>query len=159
MGHSQHDLAGRSRPAWNAGKRVGVKRPLKVRQIWEIRFFLDREGRSRDRAPPVRYPLEIVPSKHDVQLRLPVTITIDEGVPVPSDDFPEGILADEIMARLRDWLLALPDSSFQLDDLGVKVSRKTPPGTRILDGRLYGDLRNFTEDYERIRKTRKASEK
>lgn len=50
MGHSQYDLAGRSRPAWNAGKRVGVKRPLKVRQVWEIRFFLDREGRSRDRA-------------------------------------------------------------------------------------------------------------
>ena len=32
MGHSQYDLAGQGRPAWNAGKRVGVKRPLKVRQ-------------------------------------------------------------------------------------------------------------------------------
>ncbi|WP_095081834.1 tyrosine-type recombinase/integrase [Mesorhizobium sophorae] len=50
MGHSQYDFAGQDRPVWNAGKRVGVKRPLKVRQIWEIRFFLDREGRSRDRA-------------------------------------------------------------------------------------------------------------
>ncbi|RWP10961.1 tyrosine-type recombinase/integrase [Mesorhizobium sp.] len=50
MGHSQYDLGGQGRLAWNAGKRVGVKRPLKVRQIWEIRFFLDREGRSRDRA-------------------------------------------------------------------------------------------------------------
>jgi hypothetical protein len=50
MGHSQYDLSEGDRPAWNAGKRVGVKRPLKVRQIWEIRFFLDREGRSRDRA-------------------------------------------------------------------------------------------------------------
>ncbi|MER9195732.1 tyrosine-type recombinase/integrase [Mesorhizobium australicum] len=50
MGHSQYDLVGQGHSAWNAGKRVGVKRPLKVRQIWEIRFFLDREGRSRDRA-------------------------------------------------------------------------------------------------------------
>lgn len=50
MGHSQYDLGGQGRLAWNAGKRVGVKRPLKVRHIWEIRFFLDREGRSRDRA-------------------------------------------------------------------------------------------------------------
>jgi site-specific recombinase XerC len=49
MGFSQYDLAGRGRPAWNAGKRVGVKRPLKIPQIWEIRFFLDRESRSRDR--------------------------------------------------------------------------------------------------------------
>lgn len=32
-----------------AGK-VGVKKPLKQRQIWAIRFFLDREGRLRDRA-------------------------------------------------------------------------------------------------------------
>ncbi len=50
MGLSKYDPAGRGRPVWNAGKRVGVKRPLKVRQIWEIRFFLDREGRLRDRA-------------------------------------------------------------------------------------------------------------
>lgn len=50
MGHSQYDLVGQGHSAWNAGKRVGVKRPLKVRQIWEIRFFLDREGRHGDRA-------------------------------------------------------------------------------------------------------------
>ena len=25
MGHSQYDLAGRGRPAWNAGRKVGVK--------------------------------------------------------------------------------------------------------------------------------------
>ncbi|MGR4846244.1 hypothetical protein ACIPSK_27185 [Rhizobium sp. LARHSG275] len=30
--------------------RSGVKKPLKQRQIWAIRFFLDREGRIRDRA-------------------------------------------------------------------------------------------------------------
>lgn len=29
---------------------VGVKKPLKQRQIWAIRFLLDREGRMRDRA-------------------------------------------------------------------------------------------------------------
>jgi site-specific recombinase XerC len=29
---------------------VGVKKPLKQRQTWAIRFFLDREGRMRDRA-------------------------------------------------------------------------------------------------------------
>ena len=50
MGISQYDPGARGRPAWNAGRRVGVKRGLKVRQIWAIRFFLDREGRMRDRA-------------------------------------------------------------------------------------------------------------
>lgn len=82
---------------------------------------------------------------------------IDEGVPVPSDSLPAGVGTDEIMTRLRAWLLALSDSLFQLDDLGLKVSRKTPPGTRIMDGRLLDELRTFTEDYERIRKTQKAS--
>jgi integrase len=35
---------------WNAGKTVGTKRPLTQKQIWAVRFFLDREGRLRDRA-------------------------------------------------------------------------------------------------------------
>ncbi len=50
MGISQYDPTAKGRPAWNTGKQVGVKRPLKVKQIWLIRFFLDREGRMRDRA-------------------------------------------------------------------------------------------------------------
>lgn len=48
MGISQYDPAALGRPAWNAGKQVGVKKPLKQRQIWAVRFFLDREGRMRD---------------------------------------------------------------------------------------------------------------
>lgn len=50
MGISRYDPAAKGRPAWNAGKQVGAKRALKVKQIWLIRFFLDREGRMRDRA-------------------------------------------------------------------------------------------------------------
>ena len=50
MGHSHYDPAMQNRPAWNAGKMVGAKRPLTQKQIWAIRFFLDREGRLRDRA-------------------------------------------------------------------------------------------------------------
>lgn len=50
MGIAQYDPAALGQPAWNAGRQVGVKKPLKQRQIWTIRFFLDREGRMRDRA-------------------------------------------------------------------------------------------------------------
>jgi integrase len=50
MGHSVYDPAFRERPAWNAGRKVGSKRALKPKQIWEIRFWLDRERRLRDRA-------------------------------------------------------------------------------------------------------------
>lgn len=50
MGYSRFDPAMQGRTAWNAGKTVGTKRPLTQKQIWAIRFFLDREGRLRDRA-------------------------------------------------------------------------------------------------------------
>src|SRR5690242_10625089 len=50
MGHSHYDPAMHNRPAWNAGKMIGTKRPLTQKQIWAVRFFLDREGRLRDRA-------------------------------------------------------------------------------------------------------------
>lgn len=50
MGCLQYDPAVQGRAAWNAGKTVGTKRPLTQKQIWAIRFFLDREGRLRDRA-------------------------------------------------------------------------------------------------------------
>ncbi|MER3355850.1 MAG: tyrosine-type recombinase/integrase [Hoeflea sp. D1-CHI-28] len=50
MGISKYDPVAKGRPAWNSDKQVGAKRALKVKQIWLIRFFLDREGRMRDRA-------------------------------------------------------------------------------------------------------------
>ena len=50
MSRSQYDDASRQYAAWNAGKKVGTKRPLTQKQIWAVRFFLDRERRIRDRA-------------------------------------------------------------------------------------------------------------
>jgi site-specific recombinase XerC len=50
MGYSKYDPAMQSRPAWNAGKTVGTKRPLTQKQIWAVRFFLEHTGRIRDRA-------------------------------------------------------------------------------------------------------------
>jgi hypothetical protein len=48
MGYSSYD--GHARPAWNAGRQVGTKRPLKQKEVWAIRFWLEQEGRLRDRA-------------------------------------------------------------------------------------------------------------
>ena len=50
MGLSQYVPAFRERPIWNAGNKVGAKRPLKQRQVWETRFLLDHHRRMRDRA-------------------------------------------------------------------------------------------------------------
>jgi hypothetical protein len=50
VGHSHFDPAEQRLPAWNPGKTVGTKRPLTQKQIWAVRFYLDRERRLRDRA-------------------------------------------------------------------------------------------------------------
>lgn len=50
MGHSDLDPAVHARRPWNAGQCVGPKRPLKPRDIWAIRFYLDEHRRIRDRA-------------------------------------------------------------------------------------------------------------
>lgn len=50
MGHSEYDPAFAERRPWNAGRKIGAKRALKPQQVGAIRFWLDREGRLRDRA-------------------------------------------------------------------------------------------------------------
>lgn len=50
MGHSDLDPAIRERRPWNVGQSVGPKHPLKPRDIWAIRFYLDEHKRLRDRA-------------------------------------------------------------------------------------------------------------
>ncbi len=50
MTYSHLDPAMQNRVSWNAGRTVGTKRPLTQKQVWAIRFFLDRENRLRDRA-------------------------------------------------------------------------------------------------------------
>lgn len=38
MGQSIYDPAQDCRPAWNAGCKLGAKRPLYPQQVWALRF-------------------------------------------------------------------------------------------------------------------------
>lgn len=49
MGHFTFDPVDAG-PAWNAGRKLGAKRPLKPKEIWAIRFMLDQAKKVRDRA-------------------------------------------------------------------------------------------------------------
>src|ERR1700680_1005724 len=44
------NLAGPKRPAWNKGKLIGAKAPLRPKHVWSIRTKLQIEGRTRDLA-------------------------------------------------------------------------------------------------------------
>lgn len=50
MGHTRYEPAFAKRRPWNDGRMVGAKKPLKPKDVWAIRFFLEHEGRLRDRA-------------------------------------------------------------------------------------------------------------
>jgi site-specific recombinase XerC len=50
MGYSDYDPGFKERRAWNAGRKLGAKRALKPQQVWAVRFWLDCQGRVRDRA-------------------------------------------------------------------------------------------------------------
>ncbi|MDI7865215.1 tyrosine-type recombinase/integrase [Rhizobiaceae bacterium n13] len=98
------------RPAWNAGKQVGVKKPLKQRQIWAVRFFLDREGRMRDRAlfdlaidsklrgcDLVKIKIGTLVTGHEIRTRATV-VQQKTGRPVQFE------ITTEVRASLLAWL-------------------------------------------------------
>jgi integrase len=110
MGHSQYDPAAECRPAWNAGKTVGTKRPLTQKQIWAVRFFLDREGRLRDRAlfdlaidsklrgcDLVKIKIGDIVSGSDIRTRA-IVIQQKTGKPVQFE------LTADVRASLLTWL-------------------------------------------------------
>lgn len=110
MGISKYDPAAMGRPAWNAGKQVGVKKPLKQRQIWAVRFFLDREGRMRDRAlfdlaidsklrgcDLVKLKIGTLVTGHDIRTRATV-VQQKTGRPVQFE------ITTEVRASLLAWL-------------------------------------------------------
>lgn len=84
---------------------------------------------------------------------------VDEGVPVAPWPVSEAEDAEAILRRLKEWLEGLVGNGFDVDDAGVRVSRRTPPQSRVMNGRLYGDLKRFLDEFERLLKAKRASEK
>lgn len=50
MTYSHFDPAAQNRVPWNFGAKIEPKRPFNQKQIWAIRFLMDREKSIRDRA-------------------------------------------------------------------------------------------------------------
>lgn len=64
---------------------------------------------------------------------------------------------EEVIKKLGRWIRGLADSpSFQLDEFALKVSRKTPFGTRIIDVELLDELLAFTKEFEAAVKARSS---
>jgi hypothetical protein len=48
--HESHEPTAPNRMAWNKGKLIGAKPPLRPKHVWSIRTKLQVEGRTRDLA-------------------------------------------------------------------------------------------------------------
>jgi hypothetical protein len=82
---------------------------------------------------------------------------IDRNVSIPVNDTLTTTEEEDAVATLGRWLRSLADNpAFQLDEIGLKVSRKTPFGTRIIDATLLYSLLSFTDDFEKNRRARLA---
>lgn len=85
---------------------------------------------------------------------------IDKNVPVTEDNKLITTGDEEAVVAFGKWLRSLADNpAFQLDEIGLKVSRKTPIGTRIIDATLLYSLLSFTDDFEKSRTARLSFDK
>lgn len=80
---------------------------------------------------------------------------IAESVPTPADDLPPS--ADEVMKTLSAWLDSLRHGQFDLDDIGVKVSRRSPVGVLIMGLDLFNALQVLVDDYRHAVKARNTT--
>lgn len=79
---------------------------------------------------------------------------ISSSVPVPADHLDRK--ADELIDSLGDWLVNVNKRGFEIDTISLKVSRRTPIGTAIMDADLFNELCTFVDDYRRRRKAGSA---
>ncbi|TCP87941.1 hypothetical protein C8J31_104330 [Rhizobium sp. PP-CC-2G-626] len=83
---------------------------------------------------------------------------IDNRVPQPEGDIPFSQELDDVVLGFGKWLRSLADNpAFHLDDMGLKVSRKTPINTRIIDAASLKKFLAFTDDFQDMIKARKAA--
>lgn len=80
----------------------------------------------------------------------------DDAVTTPAHGVVQELDADRIIGRLRDWLATVADG-FDLDEIGLRVSRKNIVGSRIMRRDLFDELVTFVEDYGRIRRAQDAA--
>ncbi|WP_454852246.1 hypothetical protein [Rhizobium binxianense] len=83
---------------------------------------------------------------------------IDDVTPAYGGKNPPITEHEEVMVHLGRWLRNLADNpAFQLDEFALKVSRRTPPGTRIIDVELLEKLLTLTEEFEAAMKARQVA--
>ncbi|MBD9374887.1 hypothetical protein IB238_19865 [Rhizobium sp. ARZ01] len=69
---------------------------------------------------------------------------------------PDKTKYNAVPGALGDWLGDVDKRGFEIDEIALKVSRRTPVGSAIMDADLFNDLCTFVDDYRRGRKAGSA---
>ncbi|MGO6943693.1 hypothetical protein [Rhizobium johnstonii] len=81
---------------------------------------------------------------------------ISDSVKVDADAIPS--TSGRAIESLDYWISTLKLGLFTIDEEGVKVSRKTPIGTLILDANTLAELDTLTDDFKSAEKRRRSGE-
>lgn len=82
---------------------------------------------------------------------------IDNLTPAHAGVSPIILEHEEIIGKLGKWIRQLADNkAFQLDEFALKVTRRTPPSTRIIDAELLDELLSFTTAFETASEARRS---
>ncbi|MGY5780741.1 hypothetical protein [Rhizobium sp. LEGMi135b] len=80
---------------------------------------------------------------------------IDQGISVPAGDISSD--ATQLMEQLESWIRWIENGSFELDDIALKVGRRTTPGTIIMMSDLFNELRTFITDFQNLHRARAST--
>jgi hypothetical protein len=76
--------------------------------------------------------------------------------PAPSDFLSEKF--DKTIRQFSDWLRSMASNkAFEIDDIALKVTRYSPPGTPIMRVELFNELMMLIDDYGLSKSARKAA--
>lgn len=82
---------------------------------------------------------------------------IDNLTPARAGVSPIVLDHEEIIGKLGNWIRELADNkAFQLDEFALKVTRRTPPSTRIIDAELLDELIAFTTAFKTASEARRS---
>src|SRR6516164_10082782 len=138
--HENHSLTAPQRAAWNKGKLIGAKPPLRPKHVWSIRTKLQVEGRVSELA---MFNVAI-----DSKLRACDVVALKV-----EDVAPNGYAADRAMVRQRKTgqpvRFELTELSRQAVDEFLRVTNKRP-GDFMFSGRKGSDRSMTTRQYARL---------
>ncbi len=81
---------------------------------------------------------------------------IDDSIPIEVGQ-PEGAPPDSVIIKLKEWLDGVGNRYLVLDEVGLRTTRKTPFGAKLMDRELYDQLVHVVNEFLRVNRAKEAS--